>query len=70
MLAKKQKIRPGDILGALTKDAGIDGKLIGKIKITPFSSYVAVDRGEASLIAGRLSRTKVKNRAVKVKLLK
>ncbi len=30
---KKQKVRPGDILGALTKDAGLDGKLIGKINM-------------------------------------
>ncbi|RAD88011.1 DbpA RNA binding domain-containing protein, partial [Burkholderia multivorans] len=28
---RKDKIRPGDVLGALTGDAGFDGKQIGKI---------------------------------------
>ena len=28
---KRSKLRPGDILGALTKEGGIEGKYIGKI---------------------------------------
>ena len=39
---KRAKLRPGDILGALTQDADIDGEDIGKIKITATHSYVAV----------------------------
>ncbi len=39
---KKQKLRPGDILGALTKDAGIAGEDIGKISVQNSCSYVAV----------------------------
>lgn len=39
---KKAKLRPGDILGALTKDAGLPGDDIGKIKVTATHSYVAV----------------------------
>ena len=41
---KKDKLRAGDILGALTKDAGIPGDKIGKIDIFDFAAYVAVDR--------------------------
>lgn len=39
---KKAKLRPGDILGALTKDANVPGEDVGKIKITATHSYVAV----------------------------
>src|SRR5690606_16209012 len=45
---KKDKLRPGDILGALTKDVGIAGSLIGKIDIFDFVTYVAVDKTVAN----------------------
>src|SRR5210317_858305 len=41
---RKNKIRPGDLLGALTGDAGLAGAQIGKIDIFDMSSYVAVER--------------------------
>ncbi|SMF83057.1 ATP-dependent RNA helicase DbpA [Pseudobacteriovorax antillogorgiicola] len=41
---KKQKMRPGDILGALIQGAGVPKDAIGKIKIFPFQSYVAIQR--------------------------
>lgn len=39
---KRQKLRPGDILGSLTKEAGIDGDDIGKINVTNQVSFIAV----------------------------
>jgi ATP-independent RNA helicase DbpA len=42
---RKEKIRPGDVLGALTKDMGFAGTQIGKINVNEFSTYVAVERG-------------------------
>src|SRR3546814_916986 len=41
---RKDKVRPGDILGALTGDAGIPGAQVGKIAIFDFQAYVAVER--------------------------
>jgi len=41
-LGRKNKIRPGDILGALTKDAGLPATHIGKINIAAFHAYVAI----------------------------
>ena len=41
---RKQKVRPGDILGALTGDAGLPGDQIGKITILDYSSFVAILR--------------------------
>jgi len=66
---RKEKIRPGDVLGALTKDLGFDGSKIGKINVNDFSTYVAVDRSIADAALRGLSAGKVKGRAVKVRPL-
>ena len=39
---RKEKIRPGDVLGALTKDMGFAAAQIGKINVNEFSTYVAI----------------------------
>ncbi|TFW21324.1 ATP-dependent RNA helicase DbpA [Duganella callida] len=41
---KKDKLRPGDVLGALTGDAGLSKEQVGKINVTEFQTYVAIDR--------------------------
>jgi ATP-independent RNA helicase DbpA len=66
---RKEKIRPGDVLGALTKDLGYAGTQIGRINVNEFSTYVAVDAGIAEQACARLSAGKVKGRSVKVRLL-
>jgi ATP-independent RNA helicase DbpA len=64
---RKEKIRPGDILGALTGEAGFAGSQIGKINVTEFHSYVAVERSIAREAVKRLSNGKLKGRKVKVR---
>ncbi len=66
---RKEKIRPGDVLGALTGEAGFDGSQIGKIVVNEFSTYVAVDRQIADQAVKRLAAGKVKGKKVKVRLL-
>ena len=66
---RKEKIRPGDVLGALTKDLGFAGAQIGKINVNEFSTYVAVERGIAADVLRKLATAKVKGRGVKVRLL-
>jgi ATP-independent RNA helicase DbpA len=66
---RKEKIRPGDVLGALTKDLGYAGSQIGKIDVNEFSTYVAVERGIARQVAQRLGAAKVKGKSVKSRLL-
>jgi ATP-independent RNA helicase DbpA len=44
---KKAKMRPGDVLGALTGDIGLDGADIGKIAVHPAHVYVAVRQSVA-----------------------
>ncbi|GGX38829.1 ATP-dependent RNA helicase DbpA [Saccharospirillum salsuginis] len=67
---KKNKIRPGDLLGALTGEAGFRAEQIGKIDIFPLRSYVAVSREIGKAALQRLMDGKVKGRKVKVRLLK
>lgn len=66
---RKQKVRPGDILGALTGEAGIAGKAVGKIDVTDFSSYVAIERAHAKTALGRLLNGKIKGRKFKARIL-
>jgi ATP-independent RNA helicase DbpA len=66
---RKEKIRPGDVLGALTGEAGFNGTQVGKINVTEFSTYVAVERGIARDALRRLSAGKVKGKKVKVRLM-
>jgi ATP-independent RNA helicase DbpA len=66
---KKNKMRPGDILGALTGDIGITVNQVGKIDIFDFSSYVALDRTIAHKVLKRLQNSKIKGRRFKVKIL-
>jgi ATP-independent RNA helicase DbpA len=66
---RKEKIRAGDVLGALTKDLGYAAAQVGKIDVNEFSTYVAVERGIAQDVLRKLSAAKVKGRAVKVRML-
>ncbi|WP_369958582.1 ATP-dependent RNA helicase DbpA [Pseudomonas benzenivorans] len=66
---RKDKLRPGDILGALTGEAGIPGAQVGKIAIFDFQALVAVERGIAKQALKRLNEGKVKGRSVRVRVL-
>lgn len=66
---RKEKIRAGDVLGALTGEAGFAKEQIGKININEFSTYVAVDRAIAKQAEAKLATGRIKGRSVKVRLL-
>ena len=66
---RKEKIRPGDVLGALTKDLGLEATCVGKIDINEFSTYVAVRRDVADQALRGLNAGRVKGRSVKVRQL-
>ena len=66
---RKEKIRPGDVLGALTGEAGFTREQVGKITVTDQNTYVAVARDIAREAVRRLGGGKVKGKAVKVRAL-
>jgi ATP-independent RNA helicase DbpA len=67
---RKEKIRPGDVLGALTADLGYTREQIGKIDVNEFATYVAVERGVAREAAERLDGGRIKGKNVKARLLR
>jgi len=64
---KKQKVRPGDILGALTGKDGITGQQVGKIIITDNRAYVAINREVAKPALKKLAEGKLKGRSFRVR---
>jgi len=68
-IGRKNKVRPGDILGALTKDAGLDGDLIGKIIITDLYSYVAINRKAINKVLEYFKQGRIKGKSVRARSL-
>jgi len=66
---KKQKLRPGDIVGALTGDGGIPGDSVGKINVSSNWSYVAVQLNLVKPALKKLSSGKLKGRSFRVRLV-
>jgi ATP-independent RNA helicase DbpA len=66
---RKDKIRPADVLGALTGEAGFSRDQVGKITVTDQTTYVAVERAIAREAVRRLSAGKLKGKKVKVRAL-
>ncbi|WP_420995226.1 ATP-dependent RNA helicase DbpA [Cupriavidus sp. 30B13] len=66
---RKEKMRPGDVLGALTGEAGYTREQIGKINVMEMSTYVAVERGIGREAMRRLNDGTVKGKRVKVRML-
>ena len=67
---KKQKIRAGDVLGALTGEQGIDGKAVGKISVGDKVTYVAVASTEVRAALKKLNDGKLKGRSYRVRWLR
>ena len=67
---KKDKLRPGDLLGALTGDVGLSKEQVGKINVFEFSTYVALDYRIADKACTKLSNGNIKGRQFKMRLLR
>lgn len=66
---RTDKLRPGDIVGALTGEAGLAGDAIGKIDVFPTRSYVAIQRPHAARALARLQQGRIKAKRFRVRLL-
>lgn len=65
---KKNKLRPGDIVGALIHEAGLESDDIGNIHITNIVSFVAVKKELINSAIDKLNAGKIKNKKFKVGL--
>ncbi len=67
---RTDKLRPGDILGALTGEAGgLTADAVGKIDVFATRSYVAIARGKADKALARLREGKIKGRKFRVQAI-
>jgi ATP-independent RNA helicase DbpA len=66
---RKNKLRPGDILGALTGEAGIPASEVGMINVFDFHTFVAIRRASANLARTRMTAHKIKGRFFKIRIL-
>ncbi|WPE17867.1 ATP-dependent RNA helicase DbpA [Candidatus Thioglobus autotrophicus] len=66
---KKQKLRPGDIVGGLTGKGGIPGDKIGKITVSSNWSYVAVESDLVKLALKKIQDDKLKGKTFRVRIL-
>jgi ATP-dependent RNA helicase DbpA len=64
---RQQKLRPGDLLGALTGDAGIPAAAVGKIDVFPTRTYVAIAREWHETALQRLRAGKIKGRTIRIR---
>ena len=66
---KKDKIRAGDIVGALTADSELNNDQIGKITVQAKMSFLAVDYAKADVALKILSERRIKRQKVRARLI-
>ena len=66
---KKQKLRPGDLVGALTKTGELTGEQLGDIKIFSQWAYIAVERELAKVALQTISEGRIKGKKFRAKLV-
>ena len=66
---KQDKLRAGDLLGALTKDIGLAAEVVGKIDIHPRRTYVAIRSDQAEQALRGLRGGKIKGRSFRARVL-
>lgn len=66
---KKNKLRPGDLLGALTKDAGLQFDDVGKITILDYVAFVALRREVADDAYAHLANGQIKGKQFRMRFM-
>jgi ATP-dependent RNA helicase DbpA len=64
---RKNKLRPGDILGALTGEEGVSGSEVGRIDLFDFHTYVAIVRQSFVQALSCLGKNRIKGRFYRVR---
>ena len=65
-VGKKQRIRPGDILGAIAGESGMPGKLIGSIDMFDKYTFVEVPREYAGEVLNAMKSAKIKGNTIAI----
>lgn len=65
-VGKKQKARPGDIVGALAGESGMPGKLIGSIDMFDNYTFVEVPREYTLDVLNAMKHAKIKGKSIAI----
>ncbi len=66
---RSDKLRPGDLLGALTGDVGVIKEAVGKISTFDTRTYFAIDKKLAKTVLARLRESKIKGKKFRVRAI-
>ncbi|MEI8281634.1 MAG: DEAD/DEAH box helicase [Armatimonadota bacterium] len=67
-MGRQDGLRPGDLVGAISNESGLDGRQIGVIDILDRSAFVEVPASEGQRVIDALSNSKIRNQRVKIQL--
>jgi len=67
---RKNKLRPGDLLGTLTADGGVPGESVGSIDLFDTYTYIAVRNAETSKALRQLASRPIKGRKYRAQVRK
>jgi len=67
-LGRQDGLRPGDLVGAISNEAGLTGRSIGAIDILDRTAFVEVPAPEAQNVVNVMRRATIRGRKVKVEL--
>lgn len=65
-IGKKQRVRPGDILGAIAGETGISGKVVGTIDMYDKYTFVEVPKEHAKAVLKAMSKAKIKGKSISI----
>ncbi len=65
-IGKKDRIRPGDILGAIAGESGISGKLVGEIKMYDKFTFVEVPKEYGNSVLQAMKNAKIKGKKINI----
>jgi ATP-dependent RNA helicase DeaD len=66
-VGKKDGLRPGDLVGAIAGETGIDGRQLGAIQIGPDHARIEVPEALASRIIAAIGATTIRGRTVEIR---
>lgn len=65
-VGKNQKVRPGDILGAIAGESGMPGKLVGSIDMYDKYTFVEVPKEFAGEVLDAMKNAKIKGKSISI----
>ena len=63
----RDRVKPGNLVGAIANESGLQGRMIGRIQIFESHSFVDLPKGMPQDVFASLKRLKVMNRELQIR---